>query len=204
MSAAEDYGSLMKDKADCGCGRTCSVDGCEKPHEAHGFCQMHYRRWKASGDPGPAGPVIVRGVPTEERVWPRVDKDGPGGCWLWTGPLQPKGYARVMQTGGAAIMVHRFVYELLVGPVPDGLQLDHLCRVRHCCNPAHLEPVTNAENQHRGMAPPGLHFRATHCKRGHEFTEENTYRRPSKADVRECLICLRERNNRYQKARKRG
>ena len=108
----------------------------------------------------------------------------PSGCWLWTGYVYPKGYG-VMGVGGRKLCkVHRYSYERFVGPIPKGLQLDHLCRVRNCANPAHLEPVTNRENVVRGNAarPP-----IQACKRGHAFTESNTYINPR--GHRECRIC---------------
>ena len=181
--------------------RVCTVAGCGGKHEARGLCAMHYARWKKHGDPGGAEFRTTRHLTTNERFWMKVDITP--GCWLWTGGTTgAKTYGRFYVGPGNATVAHRFAYELLVGPIPGGLQLDHLCRVPACVNPAHLEPVTNAENQRRGFGPPGLHFRATHCKRGHEFTPENTYRRPSKADVRECLTCLRERNARYERERR--
>lgn len=92
--------------------------------------------------------------PLEERVFSRIDADGP--CWLWTGALNRKGYG-VIQRGDrdmGTALVHRVVWELLVGLVPLGLDLDHLCRVRACCNPDHLEPVTRAVNTARGARHP--------------------------------------------------
>lgn len=114
------------------------------------------------------------------------------GCWLWTGYQHPTGYGRLF-TGWrlgrkpTTVTAHRLVYELVKGPVPEGLCLDHLCRVRCCVNPDHLEPVTQAENNSRGVSLSALNARKMHCKRGHEFSPENTY---IKADgARECLAC---------------
>lgn len=92
--------------------------------------------------------------PVEEwasRFWDKVDKDGHDGCWLWTDATSWNGYGR-FYTGSRVMSAHRLSYELAVGPIPDGLQIDHLCRVRACVNPAHLEPVTLAENIRRGAA----------------------------------------------------
>lgn len=93
-----------------------------------------------------------------ERFWDRTDLNGPvpeyrpdlGPCWLWSGALH-NGYGGFF-ADGQRWRVHRWSYEFLVGPIPEGLHLDHLCRVRHCVNPAHLEPVTNQENIRRGEA----------------------------------------------------
>lgn len=95
-------------------------------------------------------------------------------CWLWTGPLSDSGYGLLIEKRGGSQTnhrAHRWSYEHHVGPIPDGLVIDHLCRVRHCVNPLHLEPVTSAENIRRGVSFNGS---KTHCKRGHEFTEANT------------------------------
>ncbi|MEU7240240.1 HNH endonuclease signature motif containing protein [Streptomyces sparsogenes] len=72
-------------------------------------------------------------------------------------------------------MAHRFAYETLVGPIPEHLQLDHLCRVRHCVNPDHLEPVSSRENTRRGRSQAGINGRKTHCQKGHPFDSANTY-----------------------------
>jgi hypothetical protein len=105
---------------------------------------------------------------TETLFWAKVDKSD--GCWDWTGYKTATGYGRVQGTKYA----HRVAYELQVGPIPDGLEIDHLCRNRGCVNPAHLEVVTHQENQLRGNGPCGLNARKTHCPRGHEYTEKNT------------------------------
>jgi hypothetical protein len=84
----------------------------------------------------------------EERFWAKVNKTET--CWLWTGAKHEKGYG-LLKVAGQMHRAHRFVYELLVGPIPEGLSLDHLCRVRNCVNPNHLEPVTTGENIRRGL-----------------------------------------------------
>lgn len=81
---------------------------------------------------------------TAERFWAKVDKSGPSGCWFWTASKTQSGYGMFHGKGA-----HRYAYELLVGPVPTGFQLDHLCRVKHCVNPDHLEPVTPRKNRGR-------------------------------------------------------
>ena len=104
-----------------------------------------------------------------ERFWSKVDKDGPGGCWLWTASQNGYGYGK-FKAPHAFVASHRYAYELLVGPIPDGLQIDHLCRNRACVNPAHLEPVTQRVNLMRGNTLASINARKTHCIRGHEFT----------------------------------
>lgn len=127
-----------------------------------------------------------------ERFWSHISKgDGPDACWLWTSALT-NGYGRI-SIEGRSVGAHRWSYEQLVGPIPDGLQLDHLCRVRNCVNPAHLEPVTGRENCRRGVIAEFNKARAaerTACPQGHEFTEENTYL-PAAGGGRKCRICQR-------------
>ena len=88
--------------------------------------------------------------------------------------------------------VERVAYEMVVGPIPDGLQIDHLCRVRNCVNPDHLEPVTPRENTMRGYSIQAQNARKTHCIHGHPF-EGNTYARPD--GNRECAVCKKARND---------
>lgn len=100
---------------------------------------------------------------------------------------------------GRMVLVHRWSYTHLVGEIPEGRQLDHLCRVRNCVNPAHLEPVPAKINTHRGMSPAALNLRKTHCLNGHPFDEENTrwYR-----GTRNCRACQRERLRKWRAAGK--
>jgi HNH endonuclease len=113
------------------------------------------------------------------------------GCWLWTRSVNDEGYGQFyMPTGTRRSKVHRahrFVYELINGPIPDGLHLDHLCRVPRCVNPAHLEPVTARENSHRGMSPTLVAHRENRCLNGHEFTAENTIL--EKSGTKRCRRC---------------
>lgn len=126
---------------------------------------------------------------TEDRFWGYVDKSGTDGCWQWTGVKMPAGYG-VFGAYRRNVMAHRFSYEEVVGPIPPGLHLDHLCRNTSCVNPDHLEPVTPAVNVLRGVGFAALNARKTHCKSGHEFTPENTYIRPDRSG-RDCLECRR-------------
>lgn len=133
-----------------------------------------------------------------ERFWARIDKDGPGGCWHWRGTIAGDGYGVLLRRQRKA---HRVAYELAVGPIPEGLTLDHLCRVRHCVNPAHLEPCTRRENTLRA---PGLAWKLraaqTHCKRGHEFTPENTLRDTGRRKCRTCTRMNRSRRSPPQRS----
>jgi hypothetical protein len=106
-------------------------------------------------------------------------------CWLWTGSIKPNGYVQVSHQG-RRVYLHRLTYEHLIGPIPTGLQLDHLCRNRGCCNPAHLEPVTARVNTLRSIGVTTDPAPDT-CYRGHAYTAENTYTRASgKRICREC------------------
>jgi hypothetical protein len=124
----------------------------------------------------------------QERFWARVRRTVT--CWLWEGCKDRLGYGEVCYRGGNR-KAHRRSYELLVGPVPDGLELDHLCRNPSCVNPAHLEPVTHAENVRRGISGSvnGARQAAkTHCKRGHPYSAENTR---THRGMRQCRTCKR-------------
>jgi len=135
----------------------------------------------------------------ELRFWPKVNKSpglGPNGdCWEWQGACVGGGYGR-FRTYRRAVYAHCFAYELLVGAIPEGLQLDHLCRVRRCVNPAHLEPVTPKENVVRGRS---ANREKEHCANGHVFDTANTYRWKG---GRYCRECNKERA--YQRYHARG
>lgn len=115
----------------------------------------------------------MRAIPAEQRFWAKIDRH-PSGCWLWTDGLDHEGYGR-LRVDTSTPAAHRYAYELLVGPIPEGLVIDHLCRVRSCVNPAHLEPVTDQVNILRGTSLSAARAIQSHCKRGHEFTAGNTY-----------------------------
>lgn len=111
----------------------------------------------------------------------------PDGCWTWLGPVQSSGYGwgRVGNVRGLA---HRLFYEEANGPIPDGLQIDHLCRNRLCVRPDHLEAVTQRTNLLRGEGVAGANARKTHCPKGHPYDEQNTYQW---GNQRKCLACRR-------------
>lgn len=113
------------------------------------------------------------------------------GCWLWTATLYPHGYGVCSDWPKGNNGAHRVVYSKLVGEIPDGLHIDHLCRNRCCCNPLHLEPVTPQENLRRGEGRYGVGLRRTHCKNGHELTPDNVWM-PKGTLSRKCLTCSRE------------
>lgn len=163
----------------------CSVGGCDRQIKARGLCSKHYQKWQRyRNNPWPTA---------ESRFWSMVNKTDT--CWVWTGGLS-RGYGKFFGKGA-----HRYAYEALVGPIPEGLQLDHLCRNPPCVNPAHLEPVTPRVNTLRGVGPQALNARKTHCKRGHEFTAENTYKNQGQ---RICRQCSRDKARRWWRSRHPG
>lgn len=162
----------------------CSIPGCNEPWRTKGFCGAHYQRFRRFGDPLGSAPRPTR----EERFWAKVEKSE--GCWTWAASCYSNGYGR-FDYG----LAHRIAYELVVGEIPEGLDLDHLCRNRRCVNPAHLEPVTRRENLMRGRTLVAAKAGQTHCKHGHEFTEENTHIRPN--GTRSCRECSRIKYRRW-------
>lgn len=128
--------------------------------------------------------------PSVERLFDRIIGCEPGECWL---VRDRKGYMRI-KPDGRSTQAHRAVYELFRGPIPDGMVLDHLCRVRACVNPTHLEPVTNWENVKRGNSPIAVAARRQTCTAGHVFDAANT--RLDRRGKRHCRACDRARYRR--------
>jgi hypothetical protein len=128
------------------------------------------------------GPVAK---PLDERIRANVVIDD-NGCWRWQRSLKPNGYGQIGVPGLGMRYAHRVAYEAWRGPIPVGLQIDHLCRVRDCCNPDHLEAVTCRENIVRGTGFVAVHVAKTHCPTGHAYDERNT-----KIDRKGSRICRR-------------
>lgn len=142
---------------------TCTHDGCDRPHQAEGYCAGHHSRIRRYGDPNAGGGSRVHGE-LEERI-ARLSVGMPNGCIQWTGEISTGGYGLV-SLGGRRWTAHRVVYELRVGPIPDGLQLDHMChnddlscaggpscQHKRCINVDHLIPATPSENVGRALGP---------------------------------------------------
>ena len=120
----------------------------------------------------------------EQRFWSKVAITP--GCWEWLAYKVPSGYGR-FRVGKEMTPAHRVAYEMLVGQIPAGLCIDHLCRNPSCVNPSHMEPVTRVENTMRGSGWGPSNAKKTECLRGHAFTEENTYiDRHGKRSCKEC------------------
>lgn len=176
---------------------TCVIASCpnEKPR-AFGLCNAHYLRQRRYGDP-----LLTKRTSDPfyqyKRFWMKVNLDGPvpeyapdlGPCWIWTAYTNEFGYGEY-NVNGRAERAHRVAYETELHPIPEGLQLDHLCRVPACVNPFHLEPVTMRENLERSPTYPA---HRTHCPQGHPYDEANTYY--YKSGGRACRECHRVREN---------
>ena len=132
--------------------------------------------------------------PAIDRFWEKVSPEPNSGCWLWTAALfQNTGYALFNPSTKRPVAGHRFAYEYYRGNVPEGLELDHLCRVRCCVNPDHLEAVTHGENVRR--SPIHKERIKTHCSKGHAYDLDNTY---VIAGKRKCRRCNADYMNRYR------
>jgi hypothetical protein len=170
------------------CGLTFSVKPSRLLYRKVRFCSIPCR-WAAN-------PSL------EDRFLARVEKTAT--CWIWRGQ-KSGGYGKVQlpdRDGKRfADMAHRFAYKLLVGEIPDGLHIDHLCRNTLCVNPAHLEPVTSAVNVLRGIGPGAKNAVKTHCKHGHQLSGSNLVpRKGNKGRIaRECKACRRNKQIRYFK-----
>jgi hypothetical protein len=147
-----------------------------------------------------SGRITMATLTLTERILRHVSPEPFSGCWLWTASVDHGGYGQI-NIGKFGVPVirraHRVSYSEFVGPIPEGLDLDHLCRVRCCVNPRHLEPVTFAENVRRGIGPSrggqamgAIRKARTHCIRGHEFAAGNEMFQTMRGrKTRYCRMC---------------
>ena len=132
--------------------KTCSIDGCEKPSRTRGWCGMHYRRWRAHGDPLGGGTWYAT---PEEAFLARTEPLLWSGCIVWTGVLNGRGYGK-LSVNGRMVYAHRYAWEREHGPIPAGMFIDHRCYEPSCVNTDHLRIATPAQNtQSRSGAKPG-------------------------------------------------
>lgn len=144
----------------------CRVHGCEGLLEARSLCKTHYRRWQRHGDPNVTLRTVHKGTPSE-RFWKRVEKST--ACWVWQGRVARNGYG-IFSIRKKTHVAHRFAYLDTVGPIPSGIQLDHLCHNRRCVHPAHLRFATNKQNNEN---PAGLRADNTSGFRGVVFNKRS-------------------------------
>ena len=175
----------------------CPIEGCTRPIARRGYCKPCYYRLKKHG--------VITNLPVvpplRDRFMEAVKKM-PSGCWEWQASKNNFGYGNLTLPSRQHVYAHRFSYEKFVGPIPDGMDLDHLCRNPPCVNPAHLEPVTHRENMYRSDSADIAAFLSGKCRQGHEMTPDNTYKYPNRPG-RECRKCMRLRGQRRVRVRDR-
>lgn len=135
----------------------------------------------------------------QDNFWQRVNMLGD--CWVWLGPTDQNGYGQLTRNGRIK-KAHRYAYEQSIGEIPAGLSLDHLCRVRECVRPSHLEPVTTRENVLRGVGPTAINAAKDQCVNGHPFDKANTQIRPGGG--RRCRACHRDHQREYRRRHRDG
>ena len=174
----------------------CNHADCDGTAIGRGYCLKHYTRLRRKGTT--AGRDGLQGTPAADRLWIYARRGTEQECWIWTGDTDTGGYGRLyVSRDRTSVAAHRYAYELLIGPIPAGLQLDHLCRVRACVNPAHLEPVTLKENLNRGEGKSHRAARTDTCQSGrHKFSEVGVY--VDARGYRRCRACSLEQRAGYR------
>lgn len=164
--------------------RICSIPDCNNPHDAKGYCSVHYQRSRRHANPE----INLMRPDLEESFWAKVQKTET--CWIWVGYVHHNGYGAFKHRGRRR-PASVWAWMLRHGrEVPTGLEIDHLCRNTVCVNPDHLEAVMPIVNKLRSASFAAVNARKTHCIHGHEFTPENTIRREGR---RRCRTCANRR-----------
>jgi HNH endonuclease len=176
----------------------CPIEDCGRPTRKRGYCNRHYENLRLTGNPVPK-----RDQSLEDRVhgtgWTVMST----GCWEWRGSRNENGYGivNVRRQGAENARAHRVVYELAVGPIPEGLVLRHSCDNPPCVNPEHLTPGTHADNS-QDMVERGRHWAhgRTACNNGHDLTAPGAIRivRRTRGEEKNCVECARARQRRYE------
>lgn len=183
--------------------RVCTFEGCGKPHMGRGLCKGHWQQQRLGK---PLLPLYSKKrldgtlprIRYDESPCPNDQLEGP--CHVFRGHKNADGYCPV-NFNNSPVRVHRYVWELANGLIPDGMVIDHMCRNRACCNVAHLRVVTQKVNAlENSLSLTAVNAAKTHCKYGHEFTAENTYRYKGE---RQCRLCKRVRDRLAYQAKRR-
>ena len=171
----------------------CTIPNCRNPQSSRSLCPKHYTQWQR----GKLLPIEVRSAhdkTPEQRFWVKVNKNGPlwnnTPCWLWLASCGTHGYGQFKTKDRQSMhAAHRWAYQNIIGPIPLGTELDHLCQNRPCVNPLHLEPVSHAENTRRA------HRQRTTCQRGHPLDGFRSAGK-NRAGSRYCKTCNAEQQRR--------
>lgn len=164
----------------------CAVGACHGLVNARGWCRKHYVRWQRYGNTDDPTPSLLQRFSEKYEI-------APNGCWVWTARINRKGYGQIT-VFQKKYEAHRFAYQFLVGAIPDGFQLDHMCRNRACVNPEHLRPVTAKANTYAtgSIATAKLNREKTHCPSGHPYSGDNLilyYWKKHRSWTRICKAC---------------
>lgn len=193
---------------------TCEFASCENSVKGLRLCENHLKKYRRGTLDTTGLSLTPRKATSDEDRWEKyVNKSGD--CWLWTGSKSGPGYGTI-RIEGALMPAHRWTYEQIVGPIPDGMDLDHTCHNndetcpggdscwhRACVNPSHLEPKTRASNLSAGNGPGGAKWTPkTECVNGHDLSDPSNLAKPDKHGRRVCRPCDNIRGQEYRARQK--